>query len=56
MIYGCRKQVITLLCVDTLKTEHIGTSNAFDPIEIEFMVACGAAVSTALDMNNNKIS
>jgi len=56
LIYGCRKQVIALLCVDTLKTEHVGTGKAFEPIETEFMAACGAAVSTALDMNNKEIS
>ncbi|KAH9555007.1 hypothetical protein CY35_08G092500 [Sphagnum magellanicum] len=51
-----QKQVIALLCVDTLKTEHVGTGKAFEPIETEFMAACGAAVSTALDMNNKEIS
>lgn len=52
----CRKQIVALLCCDTLKVDNFGFGRSFHPIEEDFINECGHVMSAILDANNKYIA
>lgn len=52
----CRKQIVALLCCDTLKVDNFGIGRPFHPIEEEFLNECGNVLSEILDANNKYVA